>query len=161
MVVRHDIAVLRQNEAAADAVAILLPDAGFVLHQNVADRVDVHFIDLCQRERLFALVGRKRFRQRRPLEPVGGLILRVGRLGLRRFHGLLGHGADGGVLLLLGEIFLPDGVDGLRQRRAADARDDRHGGQQRRNLESGVLAAAPDLLLRLFQRLLGCGRRFG
>ena len=44
---------------------------------------------------------------------------------------------------------------------AADSRNDRQRGQQRCNLESGVLAAAPDLLLGLLQRrpgrLLGRG----
>ena len=87
--------------------------------------------------------------------------LRLLRCGLLLLDGLLGHGAGRGVLFLLGEVFLPDGVDGLRQRRAADTRDDRQRGQQRRDLESGVLAAAPDLLLGLLQRrpgrLLGRG----
>lgn len=126
-----------------------------------ADRADVHLIDLRRCKRLVALVGLERFRQGRPFEPVGGIALRFRRCGLLLLYGLLGHGTDRGILFLLGEVFLPNGVDGLRQHGAADSRNDRQRGQQRRDLESGVLAAAPDLLLGLLQRrpgrLLGRG----
>ena len=160
MVIGDDIAVLRQDEAAARAYAgrFHAPEVGCDLRGNAADRADVHLIDLRRCKRLVALVGLERFRQGRPFEPVGGIALRFRRCGLLLLYGLLGHDADRGILFLLGEVFLPNGVDGLRQHGAADTRDDRHRGQQRCNLESGVLAAAPDLFFCLFQRRL---RRFG
>ena len=98
VVIGDDIAVLRQDEAAARAYAgrFYAPEVGCDLRGNAADRADVHLIDLCRRERLVALVGLERFRQGRPFEPVGGVGLRLLRCGLFLFDRLLSHSADRG-----------------------------------------------------------------
>ena len=98
VVIGDDIAVLRQDEAAARAYAgrFHAPEVGCDLRGNAADRADVHLIDLRRRERFVALVGSERFRQGRPFEPVGGVGLRLLRCGLFLFDRLLSHSADRG-----------------------------------------------------------------
>jgi len=160
VVVRDDVAVFRQDEAAAGARGGrgLAPDVGGHLRGDAADRADVHLVDLRRGERLARVVGRERIGQRPALKAVGALVVRGLRGGLSgrfRLDSLLGHGVDAG--LLPGEVFLSQRGDRLLQRVSAGCGDDRHDSEQGRDLEAGMPAAAADLLFDLLQRLRGFG----
>ena len=135
VVICHDVAVARQDEAAAagGGRCDLTPDVGGNLRRNADRGVYVHRVNLFGAEALAGVIARKRRRKLRFFNGVAAVlalrILRAVLRILRRFDRLAAHGFRRlGVRLF---IFAADAVDHARERRAADGGDQRNRDQQR------------------------------
>ena len=157
VVICHDVAVARQDEAAAagGGRCDLTPDVGGNLRRNADRGVYVHRVNLFRRQALAGIVAGKRCRKLRLFKTVAALARGVLRSVLRGLDGLRTHRfLRLGVCLF---VFAADVIDDGGQRRAAD-----RGHQRDRNEKRDHAPADAVLLFWIFVfvlivvRVVGC-----
>ena len=158
VVICHDVAVARQDEAAAagGGRCDLTPDVGGDLRRNADRGVYVHRVNLFRCQALAGVIARKALRERRLFKAVAAVFRRgVLRVILRGLDGLRTHRfLRLGVCLF---VFAADVIDDGGQRRAADRSYQRNRNKKRDHAPAdAVLLFGVLVFVLIVVRVVGC-----